>query len=218
MRNQQCEEEARALHNHSKSLRLATQLEVTAKARKPYQPGIMGRWITSLSRRPLRLHTFIADSQRSALCEDSNCCPRFQAWGVFTNASNDSIHFSSIVSSCTALTLLEFSFRPFFLVNSDWFRFPAAIPSSSGPKYSQNRVISDGHVVRVLLAHQECLLYGRVHWAGADLQIRGLLGGGGGWFHWIRHWSKLLFLTQSCCFSPVLGSMVSIVHYTVIYK
>ena len=41
---------------------------------------------------------------------------------------------------------------------------------------------------------------------------------GGGWAHWIRHWSKLLFLTQSCCFSPVLGSMVSIVHYTVIYK
>ena len=30
--------------------------------------------------------------------------------------------------------------------------------------------------------------------------------------------SKLLFLTQSCCFSPVLGSMVSVVHYTVIHK
>ena len=116
------------------------------------------------------LHAFLIKKQ----CEDSNCCPRFQAWGVFTNASNDSIHFSSIVSFCTALTLLEFSFRPFFVVNSDWFRFPAAITSSSGPKYSLHRVTSDGHVVRVLLAHQECLLYGRVHWAGADLQIRGL--------------------------------------------
>ena len=71
-------------------------------------------------------------------------------------------------------------FSTFFVVNSDWFRFPAATPSSSGPKYSLNRVISDGHVVRVLLAHQECLLYGRVHWAGADLQIRGSWGGGGG--------------------------------------
>ena len=61
----------------------------------------------------------------------------------------------------------------------DWFRLPAAILSSSGPKYSLHRVTSDGHVVRVLLAHQECLLYGRVHWAGADLQIRGWGGGGG---------------------------------------
>ena len=38
-------------------------------------------------------------------------------------------------------------------------------------------------------------------------------GGGGGGQTGIRHGSKLLFLTQSCCFSPVLGSMVSIVHY-----
>ena len=154
----------------------------------------MGRWITSLSRRPLCLHTFVADSHLLVCttaplftiknqCEDSNCCPRFQAWDVFTNASIDSVHFSSIVSFCTALT-----FRPF----SDWFRFPAAIPSSSGPKSSLHRVLSDGHVVRVLLAHQECLLYGRVHWAGPDLQIggrgevasglslRGRGGGGGG--------------------------------------
>ena len=114
----------------------------------------------------------------------------------------------------------------------DWFRLPAAILSSSGPKYSLHRVTSDGHVVRVLLAHQECLLYGRVHWAGADLQIRGWGGGGGEpsgpslvekyvgggvrGLTWIRHWSKLLFLMQSCCFSPALGSMVSIIHYTVV--
>ena len=108
----------------------------------------------------------------------------------------------------------------------DWFRLPSAILSSSGPKYSLHRVTSDGHVVRVLLAHQECLLYGRVHWAGADLQIRGLGVGGGGAFGpqfgpkirrggggvrgltWIRHWSKLLFLMQSCCFSPALWSLL----------
>ena len=42
-----------------------------------------------------------------------------------------------------------------------------------GPKSSLHRVLSDGHVVRVLLAHQECFLYGRVHWVGPDLQIKG---------------------------------------------
>ena len=40
--------------------------------------------------------------------------------------------------------------------------------------------------------------------------VQKYVGGGGGvrGLTWIRHWSKLLFLMQSCCFSPALWSLL----------
>ena len=157
----------------------AEPLQVTAKAQKPYQLGIMGRWITSLSRRPLRLQLLSSSLScwSAPLFNKKNSVKILIVAHVFKpemySPMLQMIKFICHPSSLFVWLWLDFDF------GVDWFRLPAAILSSSGPKYSLHRVTSDGHVVRVLLAHQECLLYGRVHWAGADLQIRGWGGGGG---------------------------------------
>ena len=158
----------------------AEPLQVTAKAQKPYQLGIMGRWITSLSRRPLRLQLLSSSLScwSAPLFNKKNSVKILIVAHVFKpemySPMLQMIKFICHPSSLFVWLWLYWNslFAPFSGV--DWFRLPAAILSSSGPKYSLHRVTSDGHVVRVLLAHQECLLYGRLHWAGVDLQIKGL--------------------------------------------
>ena len=157
------------------------------------------------------LHAFLIKKQ----CEDSNCCPRLSLL----------IHLVFF----TALTLLEFPFRPFCwseLVQVAR-RNPAILRTKVFPTSSNFRRSRRSNFARPLgmLAVWKSTLGGcRPSDKGAGgafgPQFGLKINGGGGWgaLTWIRHWSKLLFLTQSCCFSPVLGSVVSIVHYKVIYK
>ena len=132
------------------------------------------------------------------------------------------------MSSFTALTLLEFPFRPFCW--SGLVQVPCrnhvilrtkVFPTSSN--FRRSRRSSFARSLGMLAVWKSTLGGCRPSDKGAGgafgpqfgLKISGGVGGG---LTWIRHWSKLLFLTQSCCFSPVLGSMVSIIHYTVIYS
>ena len=111
-----------------------------------------------------------------------------------------------------ALTLLEFPFRSFFwsgLVQVAR-RNPVILRTKVFPTSSNFRRSRRSSFARPsgMLAIWKSTL------GGCRPSDKGAVGGRAG-VHWIRHWSKLLFLTQSCCFSP---SMVSIVHYTAIYK
>ena len=127
-----------------------------------------------------------------------------------------------------ALTLLEFPFRPFFwsgLVQVAR-RNPVILRTKVFPTSSNFRRSRRSSFARPsgMLAIWKSTLGGcRPSDKGAGggepsgLSLVQKYGGGGvRGLTWIRHWSKLLFLMQSCCFSPALGSMVSIIHYTVV--
>ena len=206
----------------------AQPLEVTAKARKPYQPGIMGRWITSLSRRPLRLHTFFADPQ--LLVEGlllasliKNSVKILIVAHVFKpEMYSPMLQMTQFIShpSCLFVRLWLYwnsLFDPFRLV-----QVPCRNPVILRPKvFPKSRNFRRSH--RSSFARLSGML---VIWKSTLGESRPSDKGAGGAFGpqfglkirwaggltWIRHWSKLLFLTQSCCFSPVLGSMVSGAH------